>query len=440
MNLTGLKGNTLYYNKLSTMTEEECSAGNTTSCQSGGVFRQAAYEQRRRDRLHSDITTELQIQRETLATALPGSKINGFIHSIGIFPFQVSFYLEGQLKAYIAKCISRDECVLHFDATGSIIQNIKGQKMPYYYCLLMAGHNLPVLEFISASHTIDSIRAQLESWIGHVRLMNNGQTVKPKYIVTDFSFALIQASIQAFNQYSLSGYLIETFQVLKNGMSVAKMKDLTVLSICVAHMLKCVSMRLMKVEKDASKRKFMLVSFAALQRCTDLISAAAYYRNLFVVLCSRRTSTFVENCHTELTSMLTDVSDVSENDFSDIEPKNEDGESENIDQQIGDFDDKLTGLSTQTAKSLRDFSPFTTFFASIVADVDCEWPKIGLDNIMYSPQSFEVIKNLIHLYPIWSAALQSNVSRFASDFVDEREVPSERLPLCRSNALVESHF
>lgn len=167
-------------------------------------------------------------------------------------------------------------------------------------------------------------------------------------------------------------------------MSVAKLKDLAVLlSICVAHMLKCVSIRLMKVEKDASKRKFLLVSFSALQRSIDLISATAYYRNLFVVLCGRHTSTFVENRHTELTNMLTDVSDVRETDFNNIKPENRERESENKDQQSGNCDDKLSGLSTQTAKSLRECSPFTTLFASIVADVDCEWPKIGLDNVMY---------------------------------------------------------
>jgi hypothetical protein len=100
----------------------ESIAGNTAACQSGSVFRQAAYQQRIRDRLNDNIFTEMQILKEALASALPGSTVKGFIHTIGMHPFVATFYMEDQLKVYIEKCLNSDECVLHFDSTGSIIR------------------------------------------------------------------------------------------------------------------------------------------------------------------------------------------------------------------------------------------------------------------------------------------------------------------------------
>ena len=98
-------------------------------------------------------------------------------------------------------------------------------------------------------------------------------------------------------------------------------------------------------------------------------------------------------------------------------------------------------LLTHITKSLKDSSPFSKFFADSVADVDCEH---GTDcasnqaNPMYSPLSFQVIRDIIHLYPLWSAALQSSVERFAAD--SSVAVDCTELPTCRSNATVESHF
>jgi hypothetical protein len=121
MNTTGLKGTVLYYKKLAEIKPDECKAGNTTACQNAGVFRQAAYEQRIGARIDKNVFMELEIQKDAWKASLPGSKIDGFIQSIGTYPFVVTFYLEGQLKVFLEKCKSGDDCVLHFDATGSVV-------------------------------------------------------------------------------------------------------------------------------------------------------------------------------------------------------------------------------------------------------------------------------------------------------------------------------
>jgi hypothetical protein len=144
------------------------------------------------------------------------------------------------LRAFIEQCRSVEGCVMHLDATGSAIQNIKGEKIPYCYCFLMEDGSLPVLEFLSTSHTLTCIRTQLESFSDKARLVNNGQTVTPRVIVTDFSFPLLQACTRAFNQFPLAVYLDEAFQVLRHQLSLRKIHLLTFLALCAAHMIKCV--------------------------------------------------------------------------------------------------------------------------------------------------------------------------------------------------------
>jgi len=76
------------------MTEEECRAVNTTSCQTAGVLRQAAYEHQHSQQLHDHVVTELDIAPECREASIPGPHFNGYIQQLGQHPFYVSFFTE----------------------------------------------------------------------------------------------------------------------------------------------------------------------------------------------------------------------------------------------------------------------------------------------------------------------------------------------------------
>ena len=48
-------------------------------------------------------------------------------------------------------------------------------------------------------------------------------------------------------------------------------------------------------------------------------------------------------------------------------------------------------------------------------------------------------QDVVHLYPLWSAALQGNVERFPIDD-DATALADSDAPVCRSNAVIEAHF
>jgi len=71
-------------------------------------------------------------------------------------------------------------------------------------------------------------------------------------------------------------------------------------------------------------------------------------------------------------------------------------------------------MTTETLLTLelsKDKSPFTQYFSQHVDDEQ-------RDNSSYLPDSFNMIREVIHLYPLWSAALQCEISRLATSADD----------------------
>lgn len=125
-----------YYQTLGIASRGEYIAGHMSTCQTPGILRQAVYEDKRKEQLHDDMIMELRLQKASFTACMSASKIPGYIQSIGLDPFHVMFYSEGQLQTYIKDFKSLDTvCTIHIDATGSVIRNISGQKQPLYYCI-----------------------------------------------------------------------------------------------------------------------------------------------------------------------------------------------------------------------------------------------------------------------------------------------------------------
>ena len=70
------------------------------------------------------------------------------------------------------------------------------------------------------------------------------------------------------------------------------------------------------------------------------------------------------------------------------------------------------------AKTLRNRSPYTAVFESCIANVTAsEDEEEHVENSTRSLQCFQIIKEVMHLYPMWSSMFQGNVDRFAAGLV-----------------------
>ena len=166
--------------------------------------------------------------------------------------------------------------------TGTVVRNFTEQKRPFYYCLLMSNNSIPVMELLSTRHTASWICNMLEYFNSEVRECNSGRNVKPYAVITDFSYAMIYAVLFAYNKMSIVAYLRTCYTILEGKCMRATIRFTTFINICCAHMIKAVSKRLVRVEKEKKIRQATLVMFSRLQRCSTL---QVLISNFYLVKC-----------------------------------------------------------------------------------------------------------------------------------------------------------
>lgn len=415
-----------YYSRLAEMTDKECQAGNMTACQTPEVLRQAVYEKKRESQLHHDVVLDVDLQRRCWLAALPGRHVSGFVQALGVFPFFVTFYTEMQVMAFIDGCNAPNGGVLNLDCTGSVVRRIREQSACFLYCGLMADTNIPAFEMLTTRHDAVWLGGLIQLFIRDVRLCNAGRSVTLRHVVTDFSYAIIHAVLSAFNNLDLRTYVHTTYAVLSRRVTADRIRSMTFLTLCAAHTMKAMSRRLVRKESDKKKRQTALQLFAVLQRSTSIERACVLYKNIYFVLCSVHATTAVAVSLDEL------VSDVNKDIATDDEPQpaeqnEDDGEWDTVD-----------------VRSLKQSSPFTAAFASIIDDIDLSSDAVNASaNINYCPAGFECIRDIIHVFPLWSCTLQNDVMQYASDTPECGSVDMSQdvgWPTCATNAKVESYF
>ena len=153
--------------------------------------------------------------------------------------------------------------VRYFDATGSIITDILGEKTPLLYSLVchdtVTKTIIPIYEFITTSYSEDS----LEKFLSSLRRKIRREIPSQKYfslapiVVMEFSWASINAVLDAFNLCNIDQYIRWCFDVLYKNGNVTEAINV-VIYLCSTHMLKLTVDKVKKIqfgEKQSMKRK-----------------------------------------------------------------------------------------------------------------------------------------------------------------------------------------
>lgn len=90
-----------------------------------------------------------------------------------------------------------------------------------------------------------------------------------------------------------------------------------------------------------------------------------------------------------------------------------------------------------TRRTIRETSPFTALFNNAIADLNFDSEDVVERNDRCFPEGLDCVDSVVHLYPLWAAALHSNVQRFS---YDSTSTAADLFIKPNSNAKIESYF
>jgi len=190
------------------------------------------------------------------------------IREIGLDKFYVIYFSPEQLFLYKQFVRQTEKTgILSIDATGSLIKSIKkpddSTDFVFLYQAVVPYKTkiLPVLQMISTKHDTNILTYWLREWL-------RAGASCPREVVTDYSFALLNAVALAFNSYDLNVYVEKCVKILQNNDHINTVK--CILRIDIAHLIKSVCR--WKCFKDRHRRvkDFFVRCIGILSKTTTL--------------------------------------------------------------------------------------------------------------------------------------------------------------------------
>ena len=183
---------------------------------------------------------------------------------------------------------------LYLDCTGSLFNKYE-EKQPFYYSMCLPSippssksrhvPQLSIADAILADHSTQSIKSWLESFL-KLWEQHSKRTHQIQKIEVDFSWAFLHAAVEAFKKTDLKTYLQMSFEVANAEKEMSAFSFFTVVHLCSSHVIKAVCNNVSKCTRSKLIKKKFMFSFARLQNCKDLQTAAEFYYHLVIVFLS----------------------------------------------------------------------------------------------------------------------------------------------------------
>ncbi|OXA49610.1 CXXC-type zinc finger protein 1 [Folsomia candida] len=193
--------------------------GDYTEVQSQDVLRVARKEILKKQDLHEDILRDLILRREEMRNYphLSLGHVRGYIQQLGVFPFTVLLYTQKQINIFKKVLAWNSDIVFYLDASGKVSSALPvglDQTRQFYYALVIKlplgdAPLIPVVEFVTNSHSAVTISTQLRYFLEQVRsqtsIKKSGCGIRR--IETDDSMAMISACTTALEVGTVLNYL-----------------------------------------------------------------------------------------------------------------------------------------------------------------------------------------------------------------------------------------
>ena len=188
--------------------------------------------------------------------------------------------------------IKKNNPIWYIDATGGIHHKINGQKDILIYRTVSYDEInkkiIPIFDFVTTSHTGQSLTKYMRYAVEKIE--QNSQSKKadeksiilPPIIVMDFSFAIINSTLQSLNSCSLTDYLSYCDSLIFNPNETLSKRAHVYL--CSTHFLKSMIKKTKKLSVTERIKKIFLYSFTLIQNSLTIEAVTNYLINLYNLL------------------------------------------------------------------------------------------------------------------------------------------------------------
>lgn len=218
----------------------------------------------------------------------------------------------------------------------------------------------------------------------------NGSDVKVGRVETDYSFALIQASLKTFNNMNVKTYIKMCYELVSA--KATKPPDFTIIHLCAAHMWKDFSRQLAKYKNNIRREVRLQIykGFALLQNTTTIQQARSLFSDMCFVFYAKHANDLTTRALDRLRDKVADVN------------------RDDCDSDEDVTDDYFEKSMVNFGKTIKDSSPFTNVFDNIAKQVLCETSEKsdGPINAMYCPEFIQcLLGRFMYLFPLWSGIM-----------------------------------
>ncbi|CAF1504788.1 unnamed protein product [Adineta ricciae] len=365
-------------------------------------------------------------------------KVPGYVQAVGEMPFRIHLFSQLQIERYISYCTQQKYSFIHIDATGGILKKLQQQHDSYMYSIVFkdgtdANDVISLAHAILTDHTVPSIGY----FFGH--LVNNIIKVKrklilPSFFVIDFSAALMNSILQAFNVESINTHLNRCWNVLSGKYNATELRSLSFIHLCCCHVIHAFARSLNAMRIDKTIRQGILHIFVFIL-CDNDINRLYETLGSVVNVFGDPNEKDAQQKFQQMHSLLFNVDEESAALLSDKRKILKEAKRRNEELIIVDE-------YFRTSAPIIHQSPFNReairLYPNLAALINKKSKYDKVTNPLFSPQIIRLFYRWWAYLPLWTGLLWNFEERYCSD--TKRKLSAIYNPIRYSNALVESYF
>ncbi len=247
---------------------------------------------------------------------------------------------------------------------------------------------------ITNDHTIPNVSFWLHQTVTKIRKLT---VYNIHQVETNYSWALLQSVLLAFNKQDIHVYLMESYKWIKGNDTMADFGRQTVLHLCSsAHIIKAVQGAIGRRTTDKGLNEFATHCVAQLINTTSLKRAVDIFKCMCHVFYTKANTQCVTQCVQQLHDHIRGIK---------------------IPEETLDEKQAVDDYIPPEAKTILARSPFTKEFASALdAVISAEDPEEETEmgnNKYHCPGILDIlIKDYMPIFPLWSGIMLGDLKRY----------------------------